>query len=731
MGIYVCRDEKRFVLETANTAYIFDRQDDGHLQHVYWGKKMPYKEDYEACIPHVIPHSSFEATRGVMGYEFIPWGEMVYSEPTLKVSNASGERGFEWIFDSYKIDEREEGTRLTVTLKEAGTNRYGVELIYDLYDTFDIIGRSQKVFNYSGEPLTLEAARSLQTAFNPGKDYYFSHLAGKWTGEFQLIREPLTEGRKTIDSRRGSTSHQANPWFAIDTGANEDDGDVWFGHFAYSGNWDIHVEKDAFGFVQVCGGLNDFDFSVALSEGESFETPVFFAGYTGDGFTGMSHLAHRFQRENILPPKHRGELRKVLYNSWEATYFDVSEAEQKRLADKAAAIGCELFVVDDGWFGERHSDQAGLGDWYVNREKFPRGLTPLIDHVHGLGMDFGIWVEPEMVNEDSELFRAHPDWVYQFSGKKKTEARNQLVLNLGKKEVRHYIQGWLDDLLQHHDIRFIKWDMNRAISEPGNVRQIHGGAMAHTEGAAEQQKLWLDHVEGLYEVMDGIKEKYPHVVVETCSGGGGRIDLGVLQRTDQFWTSDNTDAVDRLPIQYGCSYAYNAKAMMCWVTDSPNWLNQREVPLKYRFHSAMMGSLGIGGNLDQWNDVELAEAKKWIAEYKEIRATVQEGNQYRLAPAATRAKGFGHSVNGNEAVFAIQYVSEGTKEESVVFLLEQGIAYGPQKVRLQLKGLDPEALYEDNEGLRASGSYFMRHGIEWTPSEHYKSQLYRLKKVYE
>ncbi|MCR6112183.1 alpha-galactosidase [Bacillus sp. A301a_S52] len=717
MSVEVMCNDQRFVLETVRTAYVLDIHEGGHLQHIYWGKKLAHKCDYNVMSPFVITHSSFEATRGVMGYEFIPWGEMVYSEPTFKASNSAGERGFDWIYEDYKVETvNDQLTELSLCLKEK-LGRYRIQITYGVYEEYDIISRRLAVINESEDRLTLEAVRSLQVAFKPGQVSRLTHLAGKWVGEFQVIQETLSEGRKTIDSRRGNTSHQANPWFAVDADATEESGDVWFGHLAYSGNWDIHVEKDAFGFVQLCGGMTDFDFSKVLKTNESFETPVFFLGYSENGFTGMSHLAHRFQRDVILPKAHRDRLRKILYNSWEATYFDVSVDEQKRLAEKAAAIGCELFVIDDGWFGERHSDQAGLGDWYVNQDKFPNGLSELITHVKHLNMAFGIWVEPEMVNRDSQLYHQHPDWVYQFLNKSQTEARHQLVLNLGKKEVRTYIKRWLGDLLAKHDIQFIKWDMNRAFSEPGIVEQSHG-VLKQTNMSHEQQQLWMEHVKGLYEVIDHIKNKHPHVVIETCSGGGGRVDLGILQRTDQFWTSDNTDAVDRLSIQYGASFAYNAKAMMCWITDSPNWLNKREVPLTYRCHVAMLGALGVGGNLDQWDEIELAEASKWITYYKKIRGTVQEGTQYRLVSP---------TMSSRTDYTAIQYVSED-KKHSVLFLFEDGLKYGEQLTLIKLKGLDPEAYYEDQSGFKATGSFFMNAGIQWQLSKQYTSEIYELHK---
>ncbi|MFC0187045.1 alpha-galactosidase [Fictibacillus aquaticus] len=701
MPIYVTNEEKRFILEGRTMAYVLEAGEKGHMTAVYWGKKLQNHDDYSKLSPDVIPHSSFESPRGVMGYDYIPWGEMVYTEPSLKVRYEDGTRALNLEFSGYKTANDD---KLVITLSDNARNTE-VELHYELYAEYDVIGRSQVIKNEGKSALALEAVRSLQAALPWGGDYRLSHLAGKWTGETQLQQTALTPGRKTIESRRGGTSHQANPWFALDNGANEDSGEVWSGHLAYSGNWEINIEQDTFGFVSVNGGLQSFDFEWKLDPGKSFTAPVFYISYSDEGLGGMSRKAHDFQRQLILPENHRNTARKVLYNSWEATYFDVTEEGQKKLAKKAASLGVERFVVDDGWFGERHSDSAGLGDWHVNERKFPNGLQPLIDHVHGLGMSFGIWVEPEMVNPDSDLYRQHPDWIYHFPEVERTEGRNQYVLNIGRPEVQEYILSFMKNLLSSYSIDFIKWDMNRAFSEPGWPDREIG----------RQKEVWVRHTEGLYRILDKLRQEFPHVEFESCSGGGARIDLGVMKRTDQVWTSDNTDAAERLSIQDGYSYAYNPKTMMCWVTDSPNWLSGRELSLAFRFRSAMAGSLGIGGNLNEWNEAELAEAKDWIAEYKKIRHIVQDGKQYRILLPQDKT--------------AVQYVSEdGNSAVMLAFLLQQ--QFGERYVKLKWKGLDPHANYRlVGAELEASGSYFMQHGIHWTASGDFDSMHWVLERI--
>ena len=372
--------------------------------------------------------------------------------------------------------------------------------------------------------------------------------------------------------------------------ADEEHGEVWFGALAWSGSWRITVEHTQLDAVRVTGGFNPFDFGYKLKPGEHLETPIFYGGYSDHGLGGASRLMHHFEIAHILPQAPDPKPRPVIYNSWEATEFRVDEAGQIAIAEKAASIGVDRFVMDDGWFGQRKDDHAGLGDWYVNPEKFPHGLKPLIDKVHSLGMDFGLWVEPEMVNPDSDLYRKHPDWVLNFPGRPRSESRNQLVLNLARPDVRDYVEGFLDKLLTENDIAFLKWDYNRNWSEPG-WDQVP---------VDEQKRVYIEFIRNLYAILADLRKKHPKVEIESCSGGGGRVDLGILRYTDEVWPSDNTDPFDRLSMQDGFTYAYTPQIMMAWVTDSPHWLNnKRTTSLAYRMLSSMQGSLGIGANLNQ------------------------------------------------------------------------------------------------------------------------------------
>ncbi|EPE63475.1 melibiase family protein [Exiguobacterium sp. S17] len=672
----IYRFDNRFVIEGKQIAYVFDVDARGRLVHQYLGDRL-HETDYTELPDRRVLHSSFETPEGVAAYEFVSFGDLVYTEPTLK-SHTATERLHAFTFQ----DARIEHDTLELDLIDS-IQQLTVTLHFTVYPAYYIIERKMTV--QAGTDVTLESAQSFSLGLTE-RNLRLSHFSGAWTGEFQLQQGELLPGKKTIESRRGLTSHQSNPWFALDDEATEQHGEVIYGFLGHSGNWAIHFERDQFGFTQVTGGLNTFDFAKRLASGDVFTTPAAYIGYTQLGFGAMSRNAHDFERDVIMPEWTRETLRPVLYNSWEATYFDVSEDGQKRLVDEAAAIGCELFVVDDGWFGERNSDAAGLGDWHVNKTKFPNGLEPLIRYVEDKGLQFGLWVEPEMVNPDSYLYRSHPDWIYHTNGRPSTTSRNQFVLNLALPEIEAHVTHLLDDLLENHAIRYIKWDMNRAFSEPDS---LHLG---------DAKELWLRHTEAVYRILDTLRDRHPDVAFESCAGGGGRIDLGVLSRVEQVWTSDNTDALDRLEIQEGFSYAYNAKMMSCWVTDAPNWLNARALPLNYRFVSAMQGTLGIGGNLLEWSKEDLAASKRWIETYKSIRPLVQHGTSYRLA--SLKKEGF-HAMGYTDG------------EDYVAFVNADRRHYGNNKLRLKLAGLDPDRVYL-YEGRRLSGRYLMQQGITLT-----------------
>lgn len=681
-------DLKLWVLETERTSYVLALNERNEIQNVYWGKRLLREQDLS--VPQ--QEFAFESAAGLSKEEYPGWGGMRYDEPCLKITREDGVRDLVLKYVSHEV----RGDALEIRLKDIQYDLF-VSLTYRVYPRQDIIRKQAEIQNRTPQPILVESAQSGVWYVPSGDGYRLSYLAGRWGGETQLIREEIHPGKKVLESRRGNTSHQLNPWFALDEPgrADEEHGRVWFGALGWSGNWKLVIEQTPGQQVRVVGGYNDFDFGYLLKPGESLATPPFYAGFTDAGFGKASRLLHRFEREEILPDRAAPRVRPVLYNSWEATEFNVNEAGQKQLAEKAAKIGAELFVMDDGWFGKRNDDHAGLGDWTVNLQKFPNGLKPLITYVNSLGMDFGLWVEPEMVNPDSDLYRQHPDWAINFPGRPRTEGRNQLVLNMARDDVKEHIFNVLDKLLAENNIKFIKWDMNRHFSEPGWPEMP----------VAEQKKIWVKYVTNVYEIMDRLRAKYPRLEIESCSGGGGRVDLSILTRVNQVWTSDNTEAFDRLRIQEGFSFAYAPKVMMDWVTDVPN-LNRRSTPLQFRFLVAMQGSLGIGANLNHWSPADFDLAKRMVDYYKIVRRTVQEGKLYRLFSPR----------EGN--LTANEYVSEDGKQ-AVLFAFLHAQQFLRPAPTTYLRGLDERALYrvkplddklvEKQEIL--SGSYLANHGL--------------------
>jgi alpha-galactosidase len=693
-------DAKLWVIQAGDFTYAMGVDDRNWLQSLYWGPRIDRAEDIAAAhsLPEVV---SFDLPTTTTRQEYAAWGAGLYTEPDLKATFASGNRDVVLAYVDQRQTHDANSQTLEITMRDVKLPLV-VHLFYRVYTGQSILERWSTIENQTKEDVTLENAASATWSLPnlQNRNYRAHWLTGRWAGEWQLQSAPLDVGSQVIESRRGSTGHQANPWFAIEgpDANDEEHGGVYFGELGWSGSWRITMEQSSFHQIRITGGYNPFDFGYRLAPGESLTTPPFYGGFTGGGMGEASRILHRFQQGVILPGAPHPKLRPILYNSWEATEFNVSESGQLALAEKAAALGVERFVIDDGWFGQRKDDHAGLGDWYVNKEKFPNGLKPVIDRVHQLGMDFGIWVEPEMVNPDSDLYRKHPEWAMNFPGRPRTEGRNQLLLNLARPDVMEYTYHWLDELVSNNDIDFLKWDYNRNWSEPG----------WDAVPVADQKKIYVAYVHNLYAIMDRLRAKHPKLEIESCSGGGGRVDLGILRHTVEVWPSDNTDALDRLSLQDGFSHAYTPGVMMAWVTDPQR---TRKTSLKFRFLVAMEGSLGIGANLNNFTPEDMATAKDLVAFYKTIRPTVQQGLQYRLiAPSRPGAP--------SERA-ATEYVStDGT--QAVVFAYLHSQNFGDPYPLVRLAGLDPKAIYRlhplDPKQLRsqeeASGSYWMSHGIQ-------------------
>ncbi len=687
---------KVWLITTRANSYALGVDSSGAVQNLYWGAPLWRVAD----IPPAVPGrdvSSFDPRQTIETEEYPGWGGPRYYEPALKLTRADGNRDLVLKYQSHKLA----GNDLDIELSDIRDEALRVTLHYRVYPDSGIVRRHTTIRNATAAPVTLESAQSATLNLPAGTGYNLTWLTGRWASETQVQHQPIREEKIILESRKGHTSHNYNPWFAIDRGgATEESGGVWFGALAWSGNWRITVEQTPYRRVRVTGGLNTFDFEYPLRPGETLETPAFYFGYSANGHGEASRLLHRFEISHILPGGDKAPLRPVLYNSWEATTFNVDEPGQTALADKAAKLGVELFVVDDGWFGARNNDRAGLGDWYVNKKKFPNGLGGLISHVQKLGMKFGLWVEPEMINADSDLYRAHPDWVLHMPDRPRSELRNQMILNLAREDVKEHLFKVLDGLATEYPIAYFKWDMNRSFSEPG------WPAVA----PADQRKMWVKYVTNYYELLDRLRAKHPNLEIESCSGGGGRIDLGVLRRVDEVWPSDNTDAFDRLRIQEGFTMAYTPKVMSAWVTDVPN-MNGRSTPLAYRFLVAMQGALGIGSNLNKFTAADETLATRMVAAYKRIRETVQHGDLYRLA-----------SPRDPGGLTASSYVSRDGKQ-AVLFAFRHAQQFNTPADPVMPRGLDPRTVYNIEAILdgklqtrlkEASGAWLMNNGLTFS-----------------
>ena len=688
MNIIINKENNVFLLQSKNNSYVFGIDNLGLVRHLYWGSKIESVEDFEMEVLNEVSTNDpvFEITKE----EFPVYGSLRYKEHCLKVNFSDKSREVVYKYEGYEINDGE----LVIKLKDTNYNFY-INLHYIIHEEYDLIERFVTIKNDSNEIIEVEKIHSGQVHI-PYENLNFSNVHGHWGAEQQRFVQKVNYGKIVIENRRGISTHNHNPYFILDKDATETSGEVFFGALRLSGNFSGVIEQTQYGETLAQLGINSHDFLLELMPNTEFKSPSMLIGYSNSGFETMTKNIHNFAKDNIL----REGLRPVLYNSWEATEFKVSCDEQIKLARKAKEIGAELFVVDDGWFGERHGIDNGLGDWYVNQDKFPNGLNPLIKEVKDMGMMFGIWVEPEMVNPKSKLYKENPDWIYHFESRESDTSRGQYVLDVTKKEVKDFIYNMLDDLLTKYDIDYIKWDANRPISQTSTKKDI-----------------WYKHIENIYDIVRELKIKHPNVLFEACASGGGRIDYGILGIFDDFWTSDNTDAYDRLFIQDSYSYIYPIKAMRAWVTDCPNFLSQRIIPMKFRYHSAMMGTLGIGCNILKFTEDDIKLSKELIKEYKEIRHIIQEGDFYRLE-------------NSSKNKYKIYQYNKN--EETLLFIFLPQSQIGHRGVRVKLRDLEANSNYkikiEDKEIIK-SGNYLMNHGIELKLVGDYDSKIIKINRI--
>lgn len=621
-------------ITTRNTSYVVGvEKNSGTVLNLYWGPRLLTFQDIELPVELPQERSSQDPAMTSATEEFPAFGGLRYGPDVLRIKFDNGTRELDLVYIQSEVFHKNNNNQLVLTLVDRTHCDCQVRLHYQLDIENDLILRQTLVRNASAlSHFALSKAHTgawhIPAPANHNQRELIT-LAGAWACETQVQRHSLQPGTShVLESTRGIPSAQAYPYFAFTDSTRDgehNDCEVYFGSLGWSGNWKLEAHTDIEGKVVVTGGLHDRDFGYWLTKDDpELELPVFVAGYTSEGLSGArrslaNHIRNNKDKALVAEPD---SFAPVLYNGWEAYAFDVNFENQKQMAKKAANLGIEMFVLDDGWFHGRNSDKAGLGDWFADKHKFPEGLRPLADYVHSLKMKFGVWFEPEMVNPDSNLYREHPDWVYHYPDRTRHLERNQLVLDITKQEVFNYLSDTIIDLVNTVGIDYIKWDMNRPLSEAG---------------CKYDQEVWVKHVVAFERLLTKIKQSTNLVRIETCCSGGGRADLSVLKKVESCWPSDNTRPDARIMIQYGASFVMPSNTMSCWVTDSPNDDPYSLIPISYRFHVSFMGALGVGSNLNNLSVGDALQYRQWIRLYKKLRHVLQFGNlDWLVAPNASR-----------------------------------------------------------------------------------------------
>lgn len=724
MPIYIDEKEQIFHLKTPNASYVMKVWRGKYLAHVYWGKKIENFSMENALVSRTSGWSPMTDNEGYT-LDFIcqeyPTGcGSDYRIPAISAVYDDGSRTVELVYESYKlskgksklkglpatyVESEDEAETLEITLRDRVKN-LKVVLMYTAFNDYDAIARSVRVVNDSDKDILLEKVLSGSVDFEDS-DYDLVTLSGAWGRERRIERGPIRSGIHNISSNRGSSSHYLNPFFAMcNKNANENYGDVYGYSLVYSGSFTAGVEVDLAFKSRAYMGINDYDFSWKLEPNEEFITPEMIMVYSDAGFGKMSRTFHKLYRKRLVRGKYRDEVRPILVNNWEATYFDFTEEKIVNLAKSAKELGIELLVLDDGWFGKRNGDNSSLGDWYVNREKLPLGIDGLAKRVNEEGLKFGLWLEPEMISVDSDLYRVYPDWCIHVPERVRCEARNQLILDLSRKEVCDYIKDTINKLLKSANISYIKWDMNRNMSQFGSAGLP----------ADRQKEMPHRYMLGLYDIMEDILSKNPDVLFEGCSGGGGRFDPGMLYYMPQIWTSDDTDAVERLYIQYGTSLVYPISAMGAHISAVPNHQTDRMTSLKMRGDVAMSGNFGYEIDLTKFTDEEKKEVKKQIEEYKELRSFISKSDMYRLKSP----------YEGNDTAWMF-IAEDGCDIFAGYFRILCKVNGGVY--RMKFTALDENAIYKVvDEDKEYTGAELMYIGLEVDMWGDYTSKTWRLKK---
>ncbi|MGO5052415.1 alpha-galactosidase [Lachnospiraceae bacterium LCP25S3_G4] len=692
MPIVFHESSREFHLYNKEISYLFKIIDNEQLGQLYYGKRLTDREEFshlfETARRDMAPYTfegdiKFTLEHIKQEYPTFGCGDMRY--PAYEIERENGSKVVEFQYRAHQIfsgkkaldglpatytEDTCEATSLEVTLEDASI-KTTMHLLYTIYEDRPVITRSVRFSYEGGDSITLLSAMSSCVDL-PDKDYEMLELAGAWSRERGVRSRPLEYGIQGIYSMRGCSSYQYNPFVALkrkDT--DECSGEVYAFSFVYSGNFLAQVEVDNYDVTRVLVGIHPNGFRWKLQSGESFQTPEVVMVYSDQGLNKMSQVFHQLYRTRLARGIWRDKERPILINNWEATYFDFDEQRLLELAQQAKDLGIELFVMDDGWFGKRNNDKSSLGDWYPNLEKLPHGVTGLAEKIRKIGMKFGIWIEPEMVNKDSELFRQHPEWVLAEQGKNMCHSRHQYILDFSKEEVVQYIYEQIAPILQEAQVSYVKWDMNRTFSE----------VFSNGNDSVYQGKVCHRYILGVYRLYERFIADFPNILFESCASGGARFDPGMLYYAPQGWVSDNTDAIDRLKIQYGTSYVYPLSSMGSHVSASPNHQTRRNTPIETRANVAYFGTFGYELDLQRVDALDIDKMKQQVMYMKKNRKLIQQGTFYRLSSP------FEHNIS------AWMVVSEDQKRALVgYYRVLQPVNIGYQKIKLQ--GLLPDKKYQ-------------------------------------